>query len=185
MKSKRNILCFLLLLAASCLQAQEVRIDYVFKLYGQTRQYAMNIQKTESGGVQVDWIIFSYQKWLNGSYIIAPEGLCCGLQLSFKQPQHGVREELKADETFGLISVSALDRLVKEKAFVYSQTTYRLKEQLLMNVGGETLDVFHVVADIDHTEMWIWNNRALPLICKIENNPLKIDFYIEKLMLGK
>lgn len=192
MKKRRNILFCLLLCSLSCLYAQQevesvlkraehLSVNYVFKLYGQTRRYAMNMEKQATRGVQIDWTIFSYQKWLKGSYIISPKGLCCGSQLSFKQPQHGAREQLNDNETFGLISVSAFDNLIQKEQFTYSQTTYRLKEQQQIHIGEHVLNVLYVVADIDHTEMWIWNNRDLPVICKIENNPLEINFYIEKI----
>lgn len=161
--------------------ADSLKIDYVFKLYGQTRRYAMSVYSTNEGSVRIDWTIFSYQKWLKGSYLISPRGLAHGNQLSFKQPQNGLCEQLNDNETFGMISVAAFDKLAQTGEFVYSNTTYRLKEKQRMPIGNKTLDVFYVIADIDETEMWIWDNRSLPLICRIENNPLEINFYFEKM----
>lgn len=157
-----------------------IEVDYAFQLYGQTRRYNMNIHKIDKGGVRIDWTIFSYQKWLKGSYHISKKGLCCGDALNFIQPVNGMNEFLKDNETFGLISVSALKELKKSSVFVYNNTIYRLQQKQKMSIGGEALDVFYVIADIDNTKLWIWDNESLPLIIKIENNPLEINFYIEK-----
>lgn len=196
MRTTGYILLFLFLFIFPDVQARQslaypqqcsdtLNMAYVFQLYGQTRRYAMRIYKTDEGGARIDWTIFSYQKWLKGSYLISPEGLCCGTELNFKQPQNGNEEHLKANETFGLISVSAFDRLKQEGVFVYSNTTYRLKEKQRTTVGDKTVELFYVVADVDHTEMWIWDNRELPVIFRIEKNPLEINFYVERFRFGK
>lgn len=159
---------------------EHIEIDYAFKLYGQTRRYKMDIVKNEEGAVRFDWTIFSYQKWLKGTYFISPKGLCCGSKLNFLQPVDKMQAHLADDETFGLVSVEALKSIKESQNFVYNNTTYRLFEKQKMSVGSETLDVYYVVADIDNTEMWIWDNENLPLIIRIEKNPLEINFEIEK-----
>ena len=179
------ILFSLTLILPLCAHTQESVIsfdlDYEFRLYGQKRYYNMLMHKTNDGGVQIDWTIFSYQKWLKGSYFISPNGLISGSELNFIQPVNGRKEYLKDSETFGLISVSAFDSLKNTGSFVYNNTTYRLKELQTMEIGEESLDVFYVIADIDDTKMWIWNNRELPIICRIDHNPLEINFSIEKI----
>ncbi len=179
------ILFSLTLILPLCAYTQESAIsfdlDYEFRLYGQKRYYNMLMHKTNDGGVQIDWTIFSYQKWLKGSYFISPNGLISGSELNFIQPVNGRKEYLKDSETFGLISVSAFDSLKNTGSFVYNNTTYRLKELQTMEIGEESLEVFYVIADIDDTKMWIWNNRELPIICRIDHNPLEINFSIEKI----
>ncbi len=156
-----------------------IELNYVFQLYGQTRRYKMEINTDYETGVRFDWTIFSYQKWLKGSYHISQKGLCCGTDLNFIQPINGAQEYMKDNETFGLISVNALKYLKENNSFVYNNTTYRLQKQDQIVIEKSTFDVYFVIADIDNTKMWIWDNEKLPLILKIENNPLEINYYIE------
>lgn len=186
MKKLRYLLlvCCVLLVTPNLFSSQKGKkntyvIDYAFKLYGQTRRYNMEVKSEDKGGVRIDWTIFSYQKWLKGSYHISSKGLCCGTDLNFIQPINGMKEYMKDNETFGLISVNALKELKKSGAFVYNNTTYRLQEKQEISIKEETLDVLFVIADIDNTKMWIWDNESLPLIIQIEDNPLEINYYIE------
>lgn len=159
-------------------------IDYVFKLYGQTRRYNMHIQESKDG-VRIDWTIFSYQKWLKGSYFISPKGLSQGNGLNFKQPVDGMQEKLKDNETFGLISIQALKSLKEKGLFIYNNTTYKFQEKQKLIVEDNEFEALYVIADVDNTKMWIWDNQKLPLILKIEENPLEINFYIEKFSVKK
>jgi hypothetical protein len=48
-------------------------------------------------------------------------------------------------------------------------------------MGDQQLDVLHAVARDETTEMWILNNPAFPLICKLKGNPLGFDFIVNSI----
>ena len=125
----------------------------------------------------MDHILLS--EMVKGLLFISPKGFASGSGLNFIQPLNDRKEYLKDSETFGIISISAFNSLKNTGAFVYNNTTYRLQEEQILKIGEESLSVFYVMADIDDTRMWIWNNQELPIICKIDNNPLEINFEIE------
>ena len=69
-------------------------------------------------------------------------------------------------------AVRAMRELKQKGWFVYDTITWRKT-----NENAETI---HVVADIDRTEMWIKRDDRLPLVLKIQHNPLGIDWMIEE-----
>ena len=70
--------------------------------------------------------------------------------------------------TFCFISRQAYKQLAQAGSFVYDGITWRLLD--------ETADTRHVKADIDDTEMWIARNPDFPLVTRMQNNPLGIDW---------
>lgn len=72
--------------------------------------------------------------------------------------------------TFAFISFAARRQLLATGSFVYDGITWRLIDQ--------TPDALHVRADIDLTEMWISTDPQLPLVLRMLNNPLGIDWTI-------
>lgn len=70
--------------------------------------------------------------------------------------------------TFGFISKAAYRQLVARGRFVYDGITWRKV--------SETEDAIRVKADKDGTDMWISKNRELPIVLKMKNNPLGIDW---------
>jgi hypothetical protein len=70
---------------------------------------------------------------------------------------------------------------LKDKAlFVYNKTTYRkVVEESSDELNFRGGKLIHVSADIDQTNMWIVDNETLPLIYKVSDNPLGIDWSVE------
>ena len=85
-------------------------------------------------------------------------------------PTDGAVYEAKG--TFAFISRQALQTLEATGSFVYDGITWRMTDQ--------TDTAIHVRADIDRTEMWIKRDDRLPLVLKIQHNPLGIDWMIEE-----
>ncbi|MBQ3631347.1 MAG: GH92 family glycosyl hydrolase [Prevotella sp.] len=72
--------------------------------------------------------------------------------------------------TFCFVSRQAYRQLLQTGVFVYDGITWRLLD--------EAADAFHVQADVDGTEMWIARDAELPLVTRMQNNPLGIDWHI-------
>ena len=152
------------------------RLEYLFDLHGQKRTISLAI-KMQAGSLITEWNLSG----VKGTYVILPEALEQGNQLSVKQLVPFQPDTLKPDETFCLISRSAFQDLLKKNRFVYNHTTYVLDtagtgQDRELEVPGKTLDVLHVKAQIDATEMWILNDPDFPVICRMIKNPLGINF---------
>lgn len=72
--------------------------------------------------------------------------------------------------TFVFISFDAWQEIQSAKSFVYDGITWRLLDEM----DG----FYHLRADIDRTEMWVKMTNGLPLVVKLKNNPLGIDWNI-------
>lgn len=155
-------------------------LSYVCKLHGQTRSLTL-LTKTAK-----DTLVFNLEtRGVKSSIIISQKALKNGNALSFNQGEFSAVLALKPNETFFMISQSAYQDLVKNKKFVYNNTTYILDEKIDKGnvvLEGKTIDAYHVVAQIDKTEMWIVKNPDFPLICKITENPLGINFTLVKIV---
>jgi len=155
-------------------------LNYVCKLHGQTRTLTLTTKMTS------DTLVFYLEtRGVKSNIVISQKALKNGNALSYNQGEYSNVLVLKPTETFFMISQSGYQDLVKNKKFVYNNTTYVLDEKADKNgvvIEGKSVDAFHVIAEIDKTEMWIVKNPAFPLICKITENPLGINWTLVKIV---
>lgn len=156
---------------------QGTQLDYKFFLYGQTVGIGMTI-KSVTDSVLLDW---NLRGMAFGSYLVSKEGFENGNKLNLIQPAPSAVIRLAPDETFAVISKSAFRLLMKDKKFVYNNTTYVLQDDKKLppfKVGDHETDVLHVTGVEEHGELWILNDPDFPLICQMKNNPVGINFTI-------
>jgi hypothetical protein len=155
-------------------------LNYICKLHGQTRSLALTKQ------IFSDTLVFHLDtRGVKSTIKIMPEAFKSGTELSFNQGENAPVLILKSTETFFIISKSAYQDLLKNNQFVYNETTYVLDKSEESNpviIDGILLSTLHVVAQIDNTEMWILQNPDFPLICKVTENPLGINFTLTEIM---
>ena len=89
---------------------------------------------------------------------------------SWDIPADGAVYEAKG--TFAFVSRQALRHLQEYGSFVYDGITWR-------TIDHDT-NAIHVCADIDQTEMWISLKDDLPWVIEMRNNPLGIDWNINR-----
>jgi hypothetical protein len=152
-------------------------LNYVCKLHGQTRTLKLITKITK------DTLVLDLEtRGVKSSIVTAQKALKNGNALSFNQGEYAPVLYLKPNETFFMISQSAYQDLVKNNKFIYNNTTYDLdKNEKSILIDGKTIEVLHVIAQIDPTEMWIVKNPDYPLLCKITKNPLGINFTLVKI----
>ncbi len=155
-------------------------LHFVCKLHGQTRTLTL-IADLENDGVT-----FKLEtRGVKSSIVTAKEGLKNGTALSYNQGEYAPVLNLKPTETFFMISQSAYQDLVKNKQFIYNNTTYDLiaeDSQTAVFLDGKLVETFRIKAQIDETEMWIVKNPEFPLICKVIKNPLGINWTLVKVV---
>ncbi|WP_269226213.1 hypothetical protein [Flavobacterium eburneipallidum] len=155
-------------------------LHYVCKLHGQTRTLTLTSK------IDTDKLVLDLDtRGVKSSIITLSEALKKGTELSFNQGEFAPVLNLKPTETFFMISQSAYQYLLKNNKFIYNNTVYDLDKNQQNNnvvIEGKTVEAFHVIAQIDETEMWIVKNPAFPLICKITKNPLGINWTLVKVV---
>ena len=104
------------------------------------------------------------------TYKIARSIVEQGTGFSWDIPADGAVYDAKG--TFCFISKKALRELQEKGSFVYDSITWRKIDQ--------DANTIQVRAYIDQTEMWISLKDDLPLVLKMKNNPLGIDWLIER-----
>ncbi|KRB59960.1 hypothetical protein [Flavobacterium sp. Root186] len=155
-------------------------LHYICKLHGQTRTLSLTTEPADNK------LTFKLEtRGVKSSIVMLPEAVKNGNALSFNQGEYAPVLNLKPTETFFMISQSAYQDLLKNNSFVYNNTTYVLdknEDKNSVSIDGKLIDALHVIAQIDETEMWIVKNSEYPLICKITNNPLGINFTLVKVV---
>ena len=144
----------IMILAAYCtvLSAQSGIITdpvlFVYKLHGQTRKYQYSF-KPCSDGMVITWGIERNTKWQSGTFTLTGKALENAECMSFLQPVDGEHLTLpEADPA--------------TETFTYGQ--------------GQTCPLIHVHDTAEGADMWILDNPDFPLICKMINNPLEINW---------
>lgn len=168
----------MLLSIASVAQVNK-QYTFVYNLHGQIRRYEVNIEEKKDT-VLFEWSTLRNSARLKGCYKMGLHNIQEGEALSWLQPVDGCEIILPASETFGIVSRRAWKSLKEKNYFTYNGTTYRkVNDNVteLKEYKGKKLT--HVLGDIDLTNMWIIDNEEFPLIYKVADNPLGIDWTVE------
>lgn len=147
---------------------------FVFKLHGQTRKYEMSFREKQDS-LYLYWGIERNLKWQSGSYAMSPESISWGTRLSFLQPEDGKHVKLSPEETVYVLSRSAYKQLKEQHSFVYNRTTYSVQERNEQALG---YPLIHVKDAMEGGEMWILDNPKLPLVWRMRENPLGINWEV-------
>ena len=143
-------------------------LDVAYRLHGQTRRFKFVYEPTGDGGLTLHWSIVRNMRLWTGTYAMSPQAVREGTAQSYLMPEDGNHVSLPRNETFGIISGSALDDLRKTGAFVYNGVAWK-------KTGGSE-GVIEVEDPEEGARMSILDNPRLPLILSMRSNPLEIDW---------
>ena len=143
-------------------------LKVAYKLHGQTRRFLFVYVPSSDGGMTLHWSIVRNLKTWTGSYAMSAKALQDGTAQSWVMPEDGNHIALPSDETFGIISRSALATLKKKGEFLYNGVLWK-------RVGGDG-QVIEVDDPEEGAKMTILDNPQLPLILNMRNNPLEINW---------
>lgn len=147
-------------------------LQVAYKLHGQTRRFKFVYEPTVDGGLTLHWSIVRNLKLWTGSYAMSPKAVKEATAQSWVMPEDGNRITLPDDETFGIISKSALSSLNKHGKFLY--------DGVLWHRTGAYGSTFGRVIEVEEQEegarMTILDNPRLPLILSMQGNPVEIDW---------
>lgn len=176
---KTRLMTILLVLAAATAgTAQELLPDtllFVFKLHGQTRRYEMTFSP-RNDSIVLNWRIMRNLHWQKGSFTMTPEAVRNASMLSFLMPEDRHHVTLPDDRTAYILSQEAYRTLKAKQHFEYNHTRYGLKDS---NETAAGFSLLHVYDKSEGGEMWILDNPVMPIVWKMQNNPLEINWSVK------
>lgn len=147
------------------------KVRFVYKLHGQTRRYDV-VYRHAKGGIDAEWGIERNGKWQSGVYHISTKALKEGNAISFMQPVDGEFVSLPDNETWGLLPRDLLRAIKSGEEIEFNNTRWRKT--------GEDGDCF-LLEDINEGAcMKVLDDPELPLIMEMKDNPLEINWVINK-----
>ncbi len=180
LQMKKILLLFVLLWQGFSLSAQEVLPDtlqFTFKLHGQTRRFKVSFTENENT-LRMDWTILRNLKWWVGSYTMSRASLQGATELCFLMPEDGNHVTIPAHQICYILPADVYRALKEKGEFVFNRTRYALSDSKETAFG---VPLLHVKDQIETGEMWILDNPHFPLICRMANNPLEINWQVERL----
>ena len=145
-------------------------------LHGQRRRFDVELVP-KGDSLCLEWGIERNLKGWRGSFTMTPEALESAQKLSLRMPEDGLRTVL-ADATFALLPRSSWQALRNQGRVAFNGTEYRLVDSLEV-VCCRTL--LHAKDIYEGAEIWVLNDPRKPLIWRMKNNPLEVDWTFESL----
>ena len=143
-----------------------------YKLHGQTRRFKFAYVPEADGGITLHWSIVRNLKLWTGTYAMSPSAIKNGNAQSYIMPEDGNHIKLPSNETFGIISQSALKNLKKSGNFIYNGVLWHKTGEIDSPLGKAIR-----VEDRDEgARMTVLDNPDLPLILSMTDNPLEINW---------
>lgn len=167
-------LLFIILLAltvgpASAQQSQDKDYLFVYNLRTQYRRLKVNFTD-RNDTLTLHWSFTNDAGTKRGSFVMSPQSRQYATQICYIMPTDGKDIMVPKHELFALLSLDALNDLNANGKCRYNNTTLTLID---------TQDNLLHVKDYDEGyEMWIENNPQFPLIRKMLNNPVEIDWEV-------
>lgn len=155
--------------------SREGKYLFTYSLHGQTRRFTVNIDSSDKG-LTIHWGIERNLKWWQGSYIMSQKALAQASCLNYEQPLDRQHITLSDNELFAILSQKALDSIKNNGTCVFNNTTFSLVDQLPATDTHPSL--LHLIDTDEGAEMWVADDKSLPLIWEMKDNPVEINWKV-------
>ena len=146
-------------------------------LHGQRRRFDIDVVP-RGDSLCVEWGIERNLRGWRGSYTMGPESLESAGKLSLRMPEDGSRLALDAGETFMILPRTHYYALREKGRTLFNGTEYRLLDSLEVACSRTLL---HAQDIHEGAEIWVLNNPSRPLVWRMKNNPLEVNWSFESL----
>jgi len=150
-------------------QMQQTRYLFTYKLHGQTRRFNVDITE-KNDSLVLNYGIQRNLKYWQGSYTMTQKARKSAQSISYVQPLDNQHLTLPDNELFALISTDNLQQIKEKGACTLCNTPFKLIDSL----NGQ----LHLIDTAEGAEIWVLDNPQLPLIMKMKNNPVEIDWEV-------
>ena len=145
---------------------------FTFKLHGQTRRYQVDfVQRGDS--LSMLWGIERNLQWQSGSMTMTPASLSSGNILCSRMPVDGERLILPSAETAYVLSHKAFGDLTSKGECQLDGDTFVVIDK----ADG----LIHAQGKLEGAEIWVADNKALPIVMQMSGNPLEINWRVTPL----
>ena len=146
-----------------------------FNLRKQFRSMNATFSETKEGGIEMQWTQTRDMNTYSGSFVNSAAARAEATRLCYIAPTPGDPVIVPDDELFAFIPTRAFDEMRKEGLFRYNNTEFILDENSEISMGYKLL---HLKDYDEGTEIWVIEDKTFPLICRMKNNPIGIDWEI-------
>ena len=117
-----------------------------------------------------------------GNFLIPAKALETGTKMRLEEPNPNNNTVFKDDETIMFVSKASLADLNTTQVFILNKIKFTTKPlDMPYQINGKDAEVLHAISANGKIEIWVLNNPAFPLICKLTGNPAGIDFDLKTL----
>jgi len=149
-------------------------------LHGQKRRFDIDLVPA-GDSLRLEWGIERNLRGWRGSYTMTPEALEGASMLSLRMPEDGNRLVLPEDEVFALLPLKHFRSLRDRGRMAFNGTEYRLLDSLEVACSRTLL---HALDVNEGAEIWVLNDARKPLVWRMKDNPLEVDWSFEWLDPG-
>lgn len=119
----------------------------------------------------MNWTILRNLHWQKGSFFTTEKALFSASANSFLMPEDLKDVTLADNMTSYLFSSESLKSVKNTNMVVWNNLRYQL-----LNSSN---NVLHLYASETDTHMWVLDNDELPIIVKMFNNPMEINWEVK------
>lgn len=154
--------------------------NYLFRysLHGQTRRFAVNFTENNDSLI-MNWSIERNLKIWHGSYTMTPKARQSAISLNYAQPLDGQHITLGDTQLFALLSRDALQQIRTTSECTYCNTHFVVTPSKEPSPSFP-IPLIHLTDTDEGVEMWVADDEHLPIIVKMKNNPVEIDWDVTK-----
>lgn len=155
------------------------KLDILFLLHGQKRNFNVTYEWRGAGTSNSDrdtlvlhWGIQRNLDYWTGTYTMTPEAIEDAESLCYEQPLWGNHLVLDK-QTFCILPRRAFREIAMTGECRFNNTTWKVCQKSLGDVSD--LDI-HLIDINEGAEMWVMADEYLPIITKMVNNPVEINW---------
>ena len=155
------------------------KYNVTYFLHGQKRNFEVPLE-WKGDSLVWHWGIQRNLDFWTGSFTMTPKSLENASSLSYEQPLWGNHFTLD-DQTFCILSRKALREIREKGLCTFNGTTWNSAAPF--GITQQTFDgktILNLIDPIEGAEMWVLDDERLPLIIKMQNNPVEIDWEVKE-----
>lgn len=145
-----------------------------FDLRTQHRKYVIQFEEQTDSTLVLSYIRDNQTQ--KGTYTITANGRKHGDRFCYLAPGNDVHNVCAENETFLILSEDALFAIIADGKCQFNNTTFHYIETI--NDEQFRTPILHIKDYDEGYDMWVLDNPTLPLVVKVKNNPVEVDWSI-------
>jgi len=178
----------LVLMQASFLLAQDkvsptikkgTTLTYLVSANGQSFPIQMRVDSISSDYARFNW---SMSDGSSGTAINTKASLDNAVHGFWGELHSGEDQTMPADQSILILSKALWSSIQKDKKFRFDEQDYVIKEQptaSVFKINDKPVNALYAESSNGSVRLWFLNNPSIPILLKIEGNPLGVDVNLQ------